>query len=69
MEQTRPDSILDVDLILTTVYKDSAQYKASETNFAAIIKDERPNGPKLLDSLKPGDFRQIVVTKVVESLF
>jgi len=66
--QTRPDSSLDFDLILTTVYKDSAQFKESEINFASIIKVERPNGPKLLNALKPGDFRQIVTTKVAERL-
>ena len=66
--RTRPDSLLDFDLIFTTVYKDSIQLKASETNFAAIIKDLRPNGPKLLDTLKPGDFRQLVATKVAEKL-
>ena len=66
--QTRPDSLLDFDLILTTIYKDSNQLTASETNFAAIIKVLRPNGRKLLDSLKPGDFRQLVATKVAEKL-
>lgn len=66
--QTRSDSSMNFDLILTTVYGDSAQYKASETNFAAIIKETRPNGPLLLDSLKPGDFRQLVATKVAEKL-
>jgi len=66
--QISPDSNFNFDLILTTVYKDSDQFKAGEPNFAAIIKEIRPNGPKLLDSLKPGDFRQLVSTKVGEIL-
>ena len=66
--QTSPDSNFNFDLILTTVYRDSAQFKAGESNFAAIIKETRPDGPKLLDSLKPGDFRQLVSTKVGEIL-
>ncbi len=66
--QTTPDSNFNFDLILTTVYRDSAQFKESEANFASIIKQTRPEGPKLLDSLKPGDFRQLVATKVAEKL-
>jgi hypothetical protein len=66
--QIKPDSTLDADLILTTVYKDSAQFKAGEAYFTSIIMDTRPNGPKLLDSLKPSDFRLLVATKVAERL-
>lgn len=66
--QTRPDSSMDCDLILTTIYKDSAQWKAGETNFSSIIKEQRPNGPELLNALKPADFRQLIATKVAESL-
>ena|ERR1700742_4162296 len=60
----QPGSIPDYDIILITTYKDSTQYKNSEANFAGIIKAERPNGPQLLNEVKPADFRQNIATQV-----
>jgi hypothetical protein len=64
-----PDSINNFDLILVTVYKDSAQYLKSEKNFQPIIKETRPDGPALLNNLKPGEFRENVFFKVARSVF
>lgn len=63
------DSLNNFDLILITTYKDSAQFLKSEENFRPILAILRPNGPLLLNELKPGDFRQNVFLKVTQSLF
>ena len=57
----------DFDLILITEYASEAQFKQSEERFNAIIKATRPNGPKLLDDVKPADFRTTVFSKIAES--
>lgn len=65
---TRPGNS-GYDIMLVTTYKDSIQQKNSEANFAEIIKTERPNGPKLLNDIKPADFRETtssIVADVVE---
>ncbi len=67
--KARPDSLSNFDLILITVYKDSAQHAQSEENFRSILTELRPNGPVLLNELKPADFRQNVFFKVVQSLY
>lgn len=64
-----PDSLNNFDLILITTYKDSAQYLKSEENFQPILKELRPNGPKLLNQLKPAEFRQNVFAKVTQNVF
>jgi hypothetical protein len=48
------------DLILITRYRGKEQFDASEKNFEPILKELRPDGPKLLNSRKPNDFRQNV---------
>lgn len=67
--ETRPDSLNNFDLILITVYADSLQHSKSEENFAPLLKQLRPNGPVLLNSLKPGDFRKNVFFKIVSPVF
>jgi hypothetical protein len=64
-----PDSLNNFDLILITTYKDSAQYLKSEENFQPILKELRPNGPKLLNEIKPADFRQNVFAKITRPIF
>ena len=64
-----PDSLNNFDLVLITVYKDSIQHQDSEKNFAPILKDLRPNGPALLNDLKPADFRQNVFMKITRPIF
>ncbi len=66
---TTADSTANFDLLLMTEYADSSQYKLSEQNFQKIIKETRPDGPKLLNELKPNDFRQNVFFKRTETLF
>lgn len=48
------------DIMLITVYPDSLAYKNSEINFRKIIDSLRPNGPLLINGLKPNEFREIV---------
>jgi len=66
MLTTKADSIANFDLVLVTEYTDSSQYNQAEARFNDIIKQERPNGPKLLNGLKPNEFRQNMFTKRVE---
>ncbi|MES1222383.1 MAG: hypothetical protein ABUT20_43215 [Bacteroidota bacterium] len=66
---TKIDSLATFDIMLITEYSDSMQLKLSEERFQKIIKEIRPNGPKLLNDLKPNDFRQNVFTKWGETIF
>lgn len=63
------DSVSNFDLLLITEYTDSVQYRLSEERFEQIIKATRPNGPKLLNDLKPNDFRQNVFFKETKTIF
>jgi hypothetical protein len=63
------DSLNNFDLILITTYKDSAQYLKSEENFRPILMEARPNGPVLMNEVKPADFRQNVFYKVTTPVF
>jgi hypothetical protein len=65
---TKADSLANFDLMLVTEYADSAQFKSSEAHFQQIIKELRPGGPKLLNELKPADFRINLYSKVANSL-
>jgi hypothetical protein len=66
---TKADTTANFDIILMTEYADSLQLKQSEENFQQIIKATRPNGPKLLNELKPNDFRQNLFFKEAAVLF
>ena len=66
---TSADSTANFDLILITEYADSSQFKLNEERFQQIIKATRPDGPKLLNELKPNDFRQNLFFKKSETLF
>ena len=67
---TLPDTTKNnFDLILVTEYADSSQFKLNEQRFQEIIKTSRPSGPKLLNDLKPNDFRQLLFYKQTETLF
>lgn len=67
--KAQPDSVNNFDLILITVYKDSTQHAKSEENFRSILTELRPNGPVLLNDVKPADFRQNVFARVVRPLY
>jgi hypothetical protein len=60
---THPDTTANFDLMLITEYADSVQASLSEDRFQKIIKETNPNGPKLLNDLKPVDFRANVFFK------
>jgi hypothetical protein len=66
---TSADTTANFDLILITEYADSLQFKFNEERFQQIIKATRPDGPKLLNQLKPNDFRQNLFFKETETLF
>jgi hypothetical protein len=66
---TSADSAGNFDLILLTEYADSTQFKLSEDRFQKIIKEIRPDGIKLLNELKPNEFRQNLFFKKTETLF
>lgn len=66
---TSADTTANFDLILITEYADSSQFKLNEERFQQIIKATRPDGPKLLNELKPNDFRQNLFFKQTETLF
>jgi hypothetical protein len=66
---TSADTTANFDLILLTEYADSTQFKLSEDRFQQIIKETRPDGPRLLNELKPNEFRQNLFFKQTETLF
>lgn len=65
----RSEKSSDFDLILITRYWGEDQYKNSEKNFEPILKQLRPNGPLLKNSLKPEEFRQSVFLYTGTTLF
>jgi hypothetical protein len=66
---TAADSNANFDIILITEYSDSTQLKLSEKRFQEIIKDLRPTGPKLLNNVKPNDFRVNLFYKTAQEVF
>ena len=52
------DTNSDFDLILITRYRGEDQFKNSEKNFEPILKELRPTGPMLKNTLKPEQFRR-----------
>jgi len=66
---TPADSLADFDMILITEYADSTHLNASEERFQQIIKEVRPNGPKLLNTLQPNDFRQNLFLRRATTVF
>ncbi|MBC7899839.1 MAG: TlpA family protein disulfide reductase [Saprospiraceae bacterium] len=55
-----PETTAPFDLILITRYKSKDQHQNSEKNFEPILKELRPNGPELKNTIKPDEFRQSV---------
>ena len=64
----QPDSLAGFNLILITEYADSAAYTKSEERFSEIIKETRPNGPLLLNEIKPADFRENLYFRKAETI-
>ncbi len=63
------DKVKDYDLLLITEYADENQFRQSEDRFNQIIKEVAPQGPKLLDDLKPADFRTNVSSVTTQAVF
>lgn len=58
MSVVEPSEGPEFDIVLSTRYADRDQHAASEKNFSALIKELRPEGPMLLSSAKPDEFRR-----------
>ena len=65
---TKADSLADFDLMLLTEYTDSTQFGLSEERFQRIIQDMNPDGSKLLNALKPAEFRTNLFYRKAETL-
>jgi hypothetical protein len=68
MVTCQPDSLAGFNLILITEYADSTAYSKSEERFSEIIKETRPNGPLLLNEIKPQDFRDNLFFRKAETI-
>ena len=68
MVRCQPDSLAGFNLILITEYEDSTAYSKSEERFSEIIKETRPNGPLLLNEIKPKDFRDNLFFRKAETI-
>lgn len=64
-----PDSVQRFDIMLITEYKDKEQELKSEERFAEIIRKATPNGPALLNDIKPNLFRENLFLTEGEGLF
>jgi hypothetical protein len=69
LEQTATDSAGISELLLITEYKDSIAYRESEMNFRDILATARPDGPVLMNQLRPDEFRKTVLIKVTTAIF
>lgn len=47
------------DILLITGYASDAQYKNREVNFADVMQDTQGDGPALLNSKTPSEFREV----------
>lgn len=66
--KTKADSAGELNLLLVTEFADSLQYQLSEKRFQELIQSIRPNGPMLLNHLRPDDFRKILFMKQFSTL-
>ncbi|MEQ9090187.1 MAG: hypothetical protein RIE52_03810 [Balneola sp.] len=68
---TEADPAADFDVILITRYKNEKQYQQGEERFQQIIKERNKEygGIRLLNELKPGEFRKNVSHKITRTKF
>lgn len=67
---TEPDSLADFDIILITKYENEEAYDKGEERFQMIIREVIGDGaPKLLNELKPGEFRKNQFHKISRTMF
>ncbi len=52
-----------LEFVLITEFKDEEQFGNVEANFEPILKQLRPNGPVMLNDVKPAAFRETISTK------
>jgi hypothetical protein len=62
--EAKQDSTQVTEYILITKFSDSTSYLAMENNFSRIMKSISPNGPALLNEVKPNDFREFVYSGI-----
>jgi hypothetical protein len=67
--ETIADTTNDYNFILLTEFPDSASLAKVEENFGPIMKKLSPNGPSLLNSSMPGDFRLLLPYKEAATVF
>lgn len=48
-----------IDIVLLTGYKDEAQYRDREENFAVVMNRGDGEGPRLLNETPPNEFREV----------
>lgn len=65
--EAKADEQADFDYLCITRFRDQAQFDKAEENFARLM--EPRGGPKLLNELKPDEFREVVFVKIGKSLF
>lgn len=61
------DEKTDFDIILITRFADRKNFDQVEENFGRLIKELRPEGPRLKNEIKPADFRENISVKFGET--
>jgi thiol-disulfide isomerase/thioredoxin len=58
----------EYDIALITRYKNELQYKLSESNFEVLLREMRPEGPLLVNTANPPEFRKSLSVTVSRSI-
>lgn len=67
---TLEDSDSGFDVILVTRYKNEDEYNKAEERFQGIIEEvQKKGGLKLLNNLKPGEFRSLEFYATTKTMF
>lgn len=67
---TMEDSSSNFDVILKTKYKNEEDFNKSEDRFQEIIAEvQKSGGVKLLNDLKPSEFRSVQFNKTTKTMF
>ncbi len=68
LQFAEPSENGEYDIALITRYKDDAQFAAAEKNFAKLIEELNPEGPLLVSSLMPAEFRKSLSVRISRSM-
>ena len=49
----------NTDILLITGYENDEQYEKREENFAIVMNRGESDGPRLLNDMQPGEFREV----------